>query len=275
MHASRFHRLGHRNRVSDGSSGDLRRQLADLHIGRPVRGYRHGRRGRERILPKDGQARPQVAHRFDEPWPARLCRGQSGSGPCLPSRSTSDASSSIEIWNTRTWKGSLSSRPPPPISSPPILSAPTAPGLLWATIGSGAVWSIETRQRSWPCRSAPARSTRSRSALTAAESPRPPRMGSCGSGVPPGRYSTISPAGQHRERSSVGSRMVVASLDGGRVQISDWRTSGQELGHFMIPSSRTDDIVSLSPGGEYVADVAATPCPSGLTCRWFRSGLQR
>ena len=63
-----------------------------------------------------------------------------------------------------------------------------------------------------------------------------------------------------------GKRVVVASLDAGRVEISYWRTWGQELGHFLIPLSSSNDIVSLSVNGGYVADVVATPCTSGLAC---------
>ena len=190
-------------------------------------------------------------------------------GSLLAVAVNSDASSSIEIWNTRTWKEEFVLT----VSSAYQFSALSfsSDGTRLAvgdSDGSGAVWSIETRHE------LVALQERTGAVNKITFSPDGSRVATASEDGIVRIWRTTGPVlddlslqGSIESAALSGSRVVVASLDGGRVQISDWRTSGQELGHFMIPSSRTDDIVSLSPGGEYVADVAATPCPSGLTCR--------
>ena len=106
MHASRFHRLGHRKRVSDHSPRDLRRQFADLHSRRPFRYHGHELRHRNRVRCRTqaspfGRCTPVPRARSacrSTPRPAR-------SDPFSPWRSTPTlGSSEIEIWSTRTWK---------------------------------------------------------------------------------------------------------------------------------------------------------------------------
>ena len=176
--------------------------------------------------------------------------------------------SSVEIWSTRTWKEEfvLTTSASYQFSALSFSSDGTrlAAG---ESDGSAAVWSIGTRQE------------------VVAMPDRTGAIDKIAFSVDGTEVATVSEDGIVRIwrasgpelddvylRGSIesvvlsGGRVVVASLDGGRVEISDWRTSGQELGHFVIPGSSSKDIVSLSPKGGYVADVVAASCPSGLPC---------
>ena len=62
-------------------------------------------------------------------------------------------------------------------------------------------------------------------------------------------------------------RVAVASLYGGRVEVSLWTDHRAAVRHFTIPGSSSFDVVSVSPDVRYVADFEVTPgnaCPESF-----------
>ena len=190
-------------------------------------------------------------------------------GPLLAVAFNTDSGNSrIEIWSTRTWKEEFVLTTSSSYQFSALAFSPDGTRLaVGESDGSAAVWSIETRHE------------------VVALLERTGAIGKIAFSPDGSEVATASQDGIVRIWRAAGpeiddvylpgsvesaalseSRVVVASLAGGRVEISAWRTPGQELGHFVIPGSSRRDIVSLSTKGGYVADVAATPCSSGLSC---------
>ncbi len=195
---------------------------------------------------------------------------------------TDSGNSSVEIWSTRTWKEEFVLTTSPAYQFSALSFSPDGTRLaVGESDGSAAVWSIEIRHE------VVAMLEKTGAVDKIAFSPDASEVATASEDGIVRIWHTSGPEiddvylqGSIESAALSGERVVVASLDGGRVEVSDWRASGQELGHFVIPGSSPDDIVSLSTEGGYVADVAATPCPSGLSCpsvpmRVFNAGTGR
>ncbi|HLN05990.1 MAG TPA: WD40 repeat domain-containing protein, partial [Acidimicrobiales bacterium] len=181
---------------------------------------------------------------------------------------TASGSGRVEIWNSRTWKEEfvLTSGPDDQFSG--LAFSPDGTRVALAEDnGSATVWSIEARSEIVALLGQTAVidsivfSPDGREVATASEDGTARIWRATGPDLNdlylPGSIKSVALFANH---------LVVASLDDRAVQVSDWRLSGQEIGHFLIPGSSPDDIVSVSPDGHFVTDVANTPCPPGLPC---------
>jgi WD40 repeat protein len=181
---------------------------------------------------------------------------------------TSIGNGRVEIWNTGSWTMEFVLTTAPGVQFSDLAFSPDGTRLAVATEnGSTAIWSIRTRLEivsllgQTAAINSIAFSPRDGSDVATASDDGTVRV-----------WRALGPelddlylAGPIVSIALSAHRVVVASIDGMRIEVSIWsRPFDQEIGHFVIPGSSPYDVVSLSPDGQYVADFVNSPCTSGF-----------
>jgi WD40 repeat protein len=213
-------------------------------------------------------------------FPSFVATSPNASVPLLAVAFNTDSSnSSIEIWNTRTWKEEFLLTTTSDVQYSAVAFSPDGNRLAVAeTNGSAAIWSIPTRREIVPLLGQTA------AINSIAFSPEGTEVATASADGTVRVWRAGGPelddlylAGSIKSVGLSTDGVVVASLEGQQIEVSAWKMSALKvspLSHFLIPGSSSYDVVSVSPDGRYVADFAnrSPPCPVGQLCP---SGLVR